>query len=704
MGRFSLALCLICFLLSLPMRCSLRNSNKILLQADTSRALWGKRASSTMTSPLPQSEAEVRQVYHRFNNLEIDFNAFLSQLDSIPQYKVDKNAVMRTAQTVLFRLCERHPTGADMIAMLDQIMKTPYSLTLKTFNMTLKRLARSQHFNLTVSLYQRMKEMNLSPDRVTLNTMLNVAIITKNRGLTADLIQDLSTYQIQPDHITFTTLLAQVPRQSHIQSLAELERFIEHLDIRLDTTMFNTIIAKLWTGTEVSELHGVLDLMELYKIAPNEITYTAAVDVLCRSGSVQGAEAMIDRMVRSGLMPNVVTFTTLLKGYFTAQDLDKVREVIQRMKDDQVEFSAVTYNVLADGFASCGENRLESVKKIFHEMQSVGVPPDAPTYHALIKAAIASNENSTSIALFEEMQGQGLEASESVMQTLLDGLARSGESASSLHQMIQSANLSPALLTKCYHILLRGFTKLGDLEQVNATMDLMQEQHIPMKETEANHILSEIVSARLWSQMENQLAIMSSLKLRITPQTLEHVVKYLCENDMISRALTLVASSPLTKNALSDLIYHTLRSNDSQQRDQLLPLAQGHRETVVSSYMLWKLLKRFDGANEPALTVEAFEWIRSEFPQSLDARIYGTAINAIQEPTKALAYLRDMLDRDMIPSTSTCGSVLKKCLQHPCEDEKAVLLVELRELERTQIKFSTSHARLLDNQFPVPRR
>lgn len=655
-----------------------------------------------MTSPLPQAEEEVRQVYHRFNNLEIDFNSFLSQLDSIPQYKVDKNAVMRTAQTVLFRLCERHPTGTDMLAMLDQIMKTPYSLTLKTFNMTLKRLARSQHFNLTVSLYRRMKVMNLSPDRVTLNTMLNVAIITKNRGLTADLIQDLSTYQIQPDHITFTTLLAQVPRQSHLHTLAELERFIEHLHIRLDTTMFNTIIAKLWTGTEASELHGVLDLMELYKIAPNEITYTAAVDVLCKSGSVEGAEAMIDRMVRAGLMPNVITFTTLLKGYFTARDLDKVHEVVRRMKDDKVELNAMTYNVLTDGFASCGENRLENALKIFHEMQSVGVTPDSFTYHALIKAALASKEYTTAIALFGEMQNHGLEANEPVMQTLLDGMVRGGHSASSLHQVIQSAGINKMLLTKCYHMLLRAFTKEGDLPQVNSTMALMKEQKIRMKETEANHILSQLVADEMWSQMENQLRIMNSLKLRITPQTLEHVVTHLCENGMVSRALELVNSLPLTKNVLSDLMYHALRSEHQQYQDQVLQLAKDHRETVLSSYMLYKLLKRFDATNESSLTVKAFEWIRSEFPQCLDTRMYGTAVYAVDEPAKALDYVLDMKARDIVPSTTTCGSVLKKILQHHKEEEKVALLEQLQDLERRgHVHFSPSHARLLDNQFTM---
>merc|ERR1719191_946195 len=116
----------------------------------------------------------------------------------------------------------------------------------------------------------------------------------------------------------------------------------------------------------------------------SSVTYNTLIDACARCGEIGRAPTVLEDMVRQGVEPNLVSYSAVLKGYCQENKLDKAFELLETMKRSKhVQPDELVYNTLLDGCARQG--LLERGKKVFEEMQDVGIAPSNFTLSVLVK-------------------------------------------------------------------------------------------------------------------------------------------------------------------------------------------------------------------------------------------------------------------------------------------------------------------------------
>ncbi len=228
---------------------------------------------------------------------------------------------------------------------------------LRTYNTMLKGFVKSQNMKKALSLTKQMESVKMW-DAVTTNTLVGVAVATKNFEI-ADSILEKYTVQQRSE-----TVNASGQRHHHRQRHQRWHPNVEAYTELIDGYAKNGRLTKALETFKIMRLRGV---------NPNEYTYTCIIGGLAKAQKFDKANNLLSAMVESdNIQPGVVTYNALLTGMLMSETIENyiTGGVHPRNQDDEVYKS----------FDESNNNALQ----LFGTMINAGVKPNAVTIATLV--------------------------------------------------------------------------------------------------------------------------------------------------------------------------------------------------------------------------------------------------------------------------------------------------------------------------------
>lgn len=123
--------------------------------------------------------------------------------------------------------------------------------------------------------------------------------------------------------------------------------------------------------------------------------------VLCKRKRVKHAQDFFDR-VKVRFMPHVKTYSILVRGWGDVNEPALARQVFDEMLERDCVVDVVAYNSLLE--ALCKGGGVDEAYKMFREMGSCGIEPNACSYSVFIRAYCEANDVHSAFRVLDRMR------------------------------------------------------------------------------------------------------------------------------------------------------------------------------------------------------------------------------------------------------------------------------------------------------------
>ena len=339
----------------------------------------------------------------------------------------------------------------------------------------------------------------ICPDTVTYSTVIDCWAKSGERGAAQNalaLLEKMEQLQlgdrcnISPNTITYTTVISALGRSREKGAAQRAELLLKRMEAMHEQGNTN--------------------------VKPNLITWIAVIDAYSKSrwkGAAKRAEEILERMIRSSeqgrkdLQPNVTCFTAVIDAYAASYEIGatrKAEELLQRMQklcDDghsECRPNRVTYNAMIKnlarsrekGAAQKAENILKRMLILSKGDRNSDVFPDTISFSTSIDAWAKSKRKDAfehAKRLFDQMDALGLNPNAITYNALMNSLAISDrpnkavEAQRTLEEIRRKGIAADCL---SYNAVLRACARTeGDEQQLRRAlkiaMEIMEEFHSP---------------------------------------------------------------------------------------------------------------------------------------------------------------------------------------------------------------------------------
>jgi len=309
-------------------------------------------------------------------------------------YSCMVQSVIRTSQC---HLVER---------LIDDMVKQGVSRPLVFYESTMKQLAVQKHYQLALSVYDRLVADGLCPSVVTLSCLISFAAEVGSYDLAIDFFQKLSA-QTKPSIRAYMTVLrVHAKRQDWPASLATF-REMQRQGVPLDSLALNVVLATGIAGDKVEEADMLI--LEGHETVPP--------------------------------ISDSVSYNTLIKGYMQRSDLGAAMKVVERMREYGIKPNSITFNTMMDRAMRFFQHK--QAWELYAMMRGCSLKPDKLTCSILIKGGAQQEHVGSCIELLQEA-GHLCDAAlfSSLSGIVLDAAAQAGDPE--LLAAVQKMRATPA--------------------------------------------------------------------------------------------------------------------------------------------------------------------------------------------------------------------------------------------------------------------
>merc|ERR1740123_2409013 len=305
---------------------------------------------------------------------------------------------------------------------------------------------------------------------------------------------------------------AQTPRDA--DGLLEI---LDRSDVQIcaDEIVFNTVLDACIYRRDRRRLSRALEEYQVSKVQPTVRTYgllIKACSVLKRT--VRCWEFWKAMVEGSSVVPNDVTLGCMIDALVEASQVDEALVLFQEWKS-VVACDTIIYSTLIKGFSNMGD--AERAMALYKDMQLNGVQRNCIVYTALINAHTRNGMMKKAEALLEDMQKESCQ---------------------------------PNAIT--YSSLVKGHCVRGDLEAALRLFHRMMDLGFEADAVIFNTLLDGCVQKANWMLSDELLAEMERLKVKRTNFTLSIMVKIWSKRGELDKAF--------------DCVYSALRDPDGHKR------------------------------------------------------------------------------------------------------------------------------------------
>lgn len=279
------------------------------------------------------------------------------------------------------------------------------------------------------SIISDMKRSGLEPNRITCSILLKG--IQESSGLdierTLAVVEDVDG---DIDEVMLSSVVEaciRVRRTDLLVSLLAKHRSHSAVQIRGAHTYGSLIRA-------YGALHDMKNVWVTWRemldngIAPSSITLGCMVEALVVNGEPEAGYDLVQSVRCDPLFTtevNAIVYCSILKGFSHKKAFDRVWMLYKEMLEQKVTFSIVTYNALVDACARC--QQMSHVPGILEDMLKLGLQPNLITYSTIAKGYCQENKFDRALEVVNSMKATtAFKPDEVLYNSLLDGCARKG--------------------------------------------------------------------------------------------------------------------------------------------------------------------------------------------------------------------------------------------------------------------------------------
>eukprot|EP01023_Acetabularia_acetabulum_P009140 TRINITY_DN1404_c0_g1_i1.p1 TRINITY_DN1404_c0_g1~~TRINITY_DN1404_c0_g1_i1.p1 ORF type:complete len:574 (+),score=29.15 TRINITY_DN1404_c0_g1_i1:65-1786(+) len=289
----------------------------------------------------------------------------------------------------LFGKLERRGFSSRAYEVFRIIQNRGYSLNTILYSKLMAIYSGDEeNFQIALSLFQEMLDVNIQPDQVSFNTVINAAVTSKHQQLVQQYLdQMINQYNFKPDVITYNMQIVES------QDIPEALRLFEQMlleGIRPSKYTYITLMSlyrKYGNPYNPEEEQDIFNLMENAGIKPDAPSLNQLIGVCARKRAWDQAWIVFKNMAQMQIQPTIITYNCILAACQKCNQPDKALKVFKLLQQDKERLintgpDLYTYNILLSVFAKSGRRR--QVFQIYNQMQDEEIEPDATTLSTLI--------------------------------------------------------------------------------------------------------------------------------------------------------------------------------------------------------------------------------------------------------------------------------------------------------------------------------
>ncbi|KAK4368859.1 hypothetical protein RND71_012651 [Anisodus tanguticus] len=255
---------------------------------------------------------------------------------------------------------------------LSVFARTP-NLTDVSYNTIIMGLVESNQREKAFEVYKSMCQQGLVPDRFTFVGLLGTDDLEKGMQLHSQ------TIKLNLDKTAFIGNIIMI-MYSNLNLLDEADKGFRSIKEK-DVISWNTLIAACSRCDDHSKALVVFrEMVEYYDGRPDEFTYASLLSASAGMGSIQFGQQIHAHLIRTNSSVDIGVGNSLVNMYAKCGCIQYAYTAFRLMTCRNL----VSWNSVIAGFANHGDGR--KVIKLFEEMKSVGLKPDAVTFLGLLIA------------------------------------------------------------------------------------------------------------------------------------------------------------------------------------------------------------------------------------------------------------------------------------------------------------------------------
>ncbi|XP_077211689.1 tetratricopeptide repeat (TPR)-like superfamily protein [Tasmannia lanceolata] len=320
-----------------------------------------------------------------------------------------------------------------------------------TWNLLISGYVQDGQIERALYMCRRMRSETLRFDSVTLTSVFSAC----SDSCDLELGKEGHGYSIRNNLVSDLVVVSSI-----IDMYAKCERIDDARRVfdsatQGDLVMWNTLIAAYAQFGLSGEALKLFYQMQLEGVPPNVVSWNSVILGFLRNGQVDEAKDMFSQMQSTGVQPNIVSWTTLISGLAQNGYEDEAILLFQQMQlagyrpntvsvvsvlEACTNLASLQYGKaihahvirhelcpplsvvpsLVDMYAKCGDIYL--AEKIFEVMYR----KELPSYNAMIFAFALHGQATKALALFNQMQKEGMEFDDITFTGVLSACSHAG--------------------------------------------------------------------------------------------------------------------------------------------------------------------------------------------------------------------------------------------------------------------------------------
>ena len=165
--------------------------------------------------------------------------------------------------------------------------------------------------------FEKMKQFHLSPNRITYNSMMDLAVKVKKMPDALHLIEQMNKDDILPDSYTYSIILNGLKINNSSKSLVQnclrkIKMIIEADEIKIDQILFNSILDVSCKYDLISQVEDFYQLMIDKNVPQTPQSYGILIQAYAKSDRIEQAFDIFEKMINSGMKVREITYGLIL--------------------------------------------------------------------------------------------------------------------------------------------------------------------------------------------------------------------------------------------------------------------------------------------------------------------------------------------------------------------------------------------------------
>ncbi|KAK8522929.1 hypothetical protein V6N13_115872 [Hibiscus sabdariffa] len=351
----------------------------------------------------------------------------------------------------LFKACAKLNSPIHGQILHAHLIKTGFSHDIYAATALTDMYMKLDGFECALKVFSEMPDRNLA----SLNTIISGFGRNGHCKEALTVFKEISFGLWRPNSLTIATVLPACPS-------LELGMQVHSLAIKLGVEMDVYVATSLLTMySNFGEI--VLAVNMFVKMTnKNVVSYNAFLSGLLQNGVALMALQVFKSMMESCQVgrPDRVTFISVISACASLFYLQFGRQVHGILMKSEIQFDTMVGTALVDMYCKC--RTWQWGYDIFNEMKESW---NLITWNSMIAGLMLNNKSEMAVALFEELEFEGMKRDSATWNSMIRGFSQLGEGidAFKFFEKMQSAGVEPSL--KCMTSLLPACSILSALKQ-----------------------------------------------------------------------------------------------------------------------------------------------------------------------------------------------------------------------------------------------